>query len=65
MERTFFLICPECAYSTRDREQTVCKWCRTELLSHCTICGKPIEEGKAIYCKSCGTKLRVSYVPVQ
>ncbi len=62
---TEYLICPECAYSTTDLEETVCKWCRSELLRRCTICGKAITEGKTIYCKSCGTKLRVSYVPVQ
>lgn len=59
------LICPECAYSTTDLEETTCKWCRTELLRQCTICGKAIDEGKTIYCKACGAKLRISYVPIQ
>jgi hypothetical protein len=60
-----FLICPECAYSTSDGTETLCKWCRTELLGQCTICSKPIDEARTIYCKLCGTKLRISYVPIQ
>lgn len=59
------MMCPECAYSTSDRTETLCKWCRAELIGHCTICGKPIDEARTIYCKSCGTKLRISYVPIQ
>jgi hypothetical protein len=59
------LICPECAYYTEDLGETVCKWCRTELLRQCTICGEAITEGRTIFCKSCGTKLRISYVPIQ
>lgn len=62
---SIYLICPECAYSTLDLEETTCKWCRTELLRQCAICGKPIEESKTIYCSKCGTKLRISYVPLQ
>ncbi len=60
-----YLICPECAYSTTDPGETLCKWCRSELLRRCAICGREITEGRTIYCKSCGSKLRVSYVPVQ
>lgn len=59
------LICPECAYSTTNLEETTCKWCRAGLLRKCTVCGSAITEGKTIYCKSCGAKLRISYVPIQ
>jgi hypothetical protein len=60
-----YLICPECAYTTADRRRKLCEYCRTELISQCPICKKPIREERAIYCKDCGTKLRISYVPIQ
>jgi hypothetical protein len=60
-----YLICPECAYTTDDLSRKLCESCRTELLGQCPICKKPIREERTIYCKNCGTKLRISYVPIQ
>ncbi len=60
-----YLICPECAYQTDDPGKKLCEHCRTELIGRCPICDKPIEEPRAIYCKDCGAKLRISYVPIQ
>lgn len=60
-----YLICPECAYATNDRNKKVCEYCRTELLRQCPQCAKPIQEEKAIYCRRCGLKLRLSITPIQ
>jgi hypothetical protein len=60
-----YLICPECAYQTDDPDRKLCEYCRTELIGQCPICKKPIREERTIYCKECGTKLRISYVPIQ
>ena len=60
-----YLVCPECAYSTDDPQRKLCEYCRTELLSRCPICEKLIREERAMFCKACGTKLRISYVPIQ
>ncbi|HOD35955.1 MAG TPA: hypothetical protein PLR20_10775 [Syntrophales bacterium] len=59
------LICPECAYTTADRRRRCCEYCRAALIGKCPICKKPIREERAIYCKDCGTKLRISCVPIQ
>ena len=60
-----YRICPECAYATEDPSKKICEYCRTELLHQCPICSMPIPEGKAIYCRKCGVKLRISIVPIQ
>jgi predicted amidophosphoribosyltransferase len=61
----FYSICPECAYTSDDTERSLCEYCRTELLKRCPSCGKPIQEKRAIHCRECGTKLRVSITPIQ
>jgi hypothetical protein len=60
-----YLICPDCAYATNDGNKKVCEYCRTELLYQCPICSSPIQEDKAIYCRECGVKLRMSMTPIQ
>lgn len=60
-----YLICPDCAYTTDDWHKKLCERCRSELLCRCPICKSPIREKRAIYCGECGTKLRVSIVPIQ
>jgi hypothetical protein len=60
-----YLICPECAYSTDNPGRRLCEYCRTELLRQCPQCARPIQEEKAIYCRECGLKLRISITPIQ
>ena len=62
---TSYLICPECAYATNDRNKKICEYCRTELLYQCPVFSNPIQEGKTIYCRECGEKLRMSMTPIQ
>ncbi len=61
----YYAICPECAYTTDDRERILCEYCRTELLKQCPACGKPIAEKPAVYCRECGAKMRQSITPIQ
>jgi hypothetical protein len=60
-----YLICPDCAYTTDDWLRKICEYCRGELLRQCPNCKEPIREKPAVYCTSCGAKLRVSVVPIQ
>lgn len=60
-----YLICAECAYTTDDMTKTICEHCHSELLGKCPICGQPISEARAIYCRHCNTKLRISICPIQ
>jgi len=60
-----YLICPDCAYTTDDWSKKVCEYCRGELVWQCPNCKAPIREKPAIYCRECGTKLRVSIIPIQ
>lgn len=60
-----YRICPECAYSTADGNRKYCEYCCTELLDRCLICGDPIEEERAMFCRACGVKLRQSICLIQ
>jgi predicted amidophosphoribosyltransferase len=60
-----YLICLNCAYTTDDWNRKLCEYCRSELAWQCANCKEPIREKPAIYCSTCGTKLRVSIVPIQ
>ncbi|MDD2671953.1 MAG: zinc-ribbon domain-containing protein [Syntrophales bacterium] len=50
---------------TEDWNAKRCGYCNSELMERCPHCGAPVLERPAIYCGSCGAKLRQSRVPLQ
>ena len=61
----FFYICEHCAFETTDPTKKICDYCKSELLTKCPCCGKPMEKVRTIYCGHCGEKLKISIVPIQ